>query len=203
MKKQRSNKGHKSAKANNNATVSVPRANIPSEVRTRMRLGVYYSQPVQANTPNTVRINDPLQLIPFWAVRSEPFEQYRVVGLRLHITPSVLASGTVTATDTRTYVTSLLESTGLPPTVTSFTSVLELPQSQIRPMNTANPRSMRSVSWRCHDLNGLIFNNVTQAPVANQVTLYTASNGSSPVTGWQFNLSGWIDVEFKGLALLG
>lgn len=195
-------KNKRARKGSQNATVGLPHANIPSEVRTRMRLGIYLSQGVQANTPNVTRLNDPLQVCPFWAVRSEPFEQYRIVGLRMHITPSVLASGSVSATDTRTYISALLESTGAPPTPSVFSSVLELPQAQIRPMNTANPRSMRTVSWRCRDLNALIFVNVTSAPAANQVNVFLASNGSSPVTGWQFNITGYIDVEFKGLAIL-
>jgi hypothetical protein len=166
-----------------------------------MKLGVYISVVVQANTPNATRVNDPFSLIPSFVNRSAPFEQYRIIGLRLHITPSVSASGTVSATDTRTYVSTLIESTSSPPAPTNFTEVMELPQADIRPMNTANPRSMKTVSWRCRDLNALIMSPVTNPPAANQVTLFLASNGSSPVTGWQFNVTGYLDIEFKGLTM--
>lgn len=185
-----------------NATTAIVRPSIPEEVRVRMRLGIYKSNVVNANTVFAQTINDPLTMVNNWSMRSAAFESYRVVGADIHIVPSVAASGTVSATDTRTYVTALVESQGPPVNPTNFVEIMELPQADVRPMNTANPRAHRRLRWRCRDLNGLIFTNTASAPLATSVTLFSSSNGSSPVTGWQFNISGYLDVEFKGIATL-
>lgn len=199
--KRHNNNNKRSRKpSKSNATTGVVRPAIPSEVRVRMRLGIYQSNVVNANTVLALPINDPITMVHNWSLRSAAFESYRVVGADINIVPSVAASGSVTATDTRTYVTALVESQGPPATPTNFIEILELPQADVRPMNTANPRAHRRLRWRCRDLNGLIFTNTAAVPAATTVTLFSSSNGSSPVTGWQFNVSGYLDIEFKGIA---
>lgn len=184
-----------------NAAVGIPRPSVPNEVRVRMRLGFNVLVPLNTSLVTTQTFNDPTSLLPDWAIRSDPFIAYRIVGLRFTAYPTTAVATAPSATDTRSYASALIESPiGAPSPPTSILSILELPQAQCRPMNTANPLSRRHFSWRCRDLNGLLFFPVAAVSTATNVVMYCGPIGSVAVTSWVLTCTGTIDVEFKGLS---
>lgn len=203
MTKQNSNRGKKNRnrgrRRKNLATPVVPSPAYPGDVRVKMRLGLSFTANINV-TPQVLVMNDVTTVVPNWSVRAADFQEYRVVGGVFHLQPRTTSTGTPTATDTKTWISAIFESVGLVIAPSYPYQVLELPNADVRPMNTANPRSAKRYVWRCKDLNALIFGPVSQSPVAQFVNLVTAQDNGISVTGWQVQVTGFLDVEFKGLA---
>lgn len=181
------------------ATPIVPSPAYPGDVRVKMRLGIGYNVNLTVSPLVTV-LNDVTTSVVNWSVRAADFLEYRVIGGVFHLQPRTTATGTPSATDTKTWLSAIFESVGLVPAVSLPDQILELPNCDVRPMNTANPRSGKRYNWRVKDLNALIFGPTSQAPVAQSLNLVTAQNNGAAITGWQLQVNGYVDVEFKGLA---
>jgi len=175
--------------------------NSPQEVIVTMNLGVQYSLALSsASTVTSADLNNPLVMVLDWVIRSNDFLTYRVVAVDIFAAPT--NSTAAPGTQTRQWVSALIEdSIGGSPVPTSANALVELPQSQLRPMDTSNVLYRRRIRWRCRDLNGLVYENVTSAPALRTVKLYTSVIGTSPLAaGWSISINGRITVEFKGLA---
>lgn len=184
--------------------LAVPRTPAPAysgDVRVRMRLGIGYGVNI-GPTANTSVLNDVTQSVINWNLRSADFQEYRVIGGVFHLTPRTQPTGTPTPTETKTWLSAIFESVGLPPSIGLADQILELPNADVRPMNTANPRSTKRFTWRVKDLNALLFGPVAQAPVAQFLNLVVGTNNGVAFSAWTLQVNGYLDVEFKGLATL-
>lgn len=176
--------------------------NNPEEVIVNLNLGCQALLPLSsASTVVFTNVNDPQTTVLDWVVRSSGFLTYRVVGFDIWLAPTAATAGT--ATPLRQWVSAIVEdSIGGSPNPSSANAVLELPQSQVRPMDTSNPLYRRHIRWRCRDLNALIYENVTAAPSLRTVKAFASVLGASAVTGWNIQMSGRLHVEFKGIVAL-
>lgn len=173
----------------------------PSEVTVRMKLGVNSSIPLSNEvTVNSIRINDPFAMVENFSVRGQDFATYRIHAIQLFMTPNS-TSTTITGSNTRQWASAILTS-ALSPLVNpaNISQLLELPQSQVRPMDLSNPLSRRRLFWRSSDVNALVYTNRSVAPEITTVTAYASVTGPA-ITGWSILITGWMEVEFKGLAV--
>lgn len=183
--------------------VRQPAASTPAEVIITLRLGFFRQLNFSAGVPTVVgiRLNDPVSLIDNWTLRASDFAAYRVVSL----------DATVTSVDTTTnsanrgicYASVLFTSTSTTPAPTSTTALLELPGAKVRPFSVDNPRSSCRYRWRATDLNSLIFGTTTSAPIAQYVYFYAGALNTVSSTGGtpSLDVSGWMQLEFKGLTI--
>lgn len=184
--------------------IADPRVQIkstPAEVTVRMRLGVNTSIPLNNEvTVNTVRINDPFVMVENFGQRGQDFATYRITQMQLFLTPNSTQT-TITGSNTRQWCSAILTSATAPiVSPSNISQLLELPQAQVRPMDLSNPLSRRRLFWRATDVNSLTYTNRSLQPELTTVQAYCSVTGPA-LTGWAILFTGWMEVEFKGLAV--
>lgn len=184
--------------------ITDPRVQIkstPSEVTVRMRLGINTSILLNNEvTVNTVRINDPFVMVENFGQRGQDFATYRIIQMQLFLTPNSTQT-TISGSNTRQWASAILTSATAPiVSPSSISQLLELPQAQVRPMDLSNPLSRRRVFWRATDVNSLTYTNRSLQPELTTVQAYCSVTGPA-LTGWSILFTGWMEVEFKGLAV--
>lgn len=189
----------KRSNAMNLAMIRSPKASTPNEVVVRMRLGYTTGAGAGAGAV-TFQVNNPLSIIPNWSARSVDFMAYRVVALMASVQPlDPTTVGTVTLPNIgKVYASALVTAANTFSPPTTFPNVLEYPSADIRPFNSNNPLSRRKFHWKTKDINALIFNGIAVAPLAEGVHLCVCTN--SAATTASYEVSGWMDIEFRGLA---
>jgi len=171
----------------------------PQEVLVTLNLGLQTQ--LTLTSPSTVAssvLNDPLSVVLDWAARSADFLTYRVVGLDVWVSPVSTGTSTPTVTQTKQWVSCLTELVDAITTPASANFLLELPQSQVRPMDTANPQYRRHLRWRCSDLNALLYGSCLNPPPGRKAVLSVSTTAA--IVGWSIQVHGRMTVEFKGLA---
>jgi len=166
-----------------------------------MRLGFITTQNLAGGPALAIRINDPGSYIPAWAARALDFLSYRIVAADVNVQPLDSLTAGELSNPNLTYAAVLQETVSPPPVPASAAAVLELPNSRLMPFNTANPRSTGRFRWRCRDLNALIYGPPASAPPASHVNLFVQMGGT-PNGIAKADISGWVDVEFRGIATL-
>jgi len=167
-----------------------------------MRLGFITSQALTGGVSLDLRVNDPITYIPGWVQRAGDFLSYRVVRLQVNLQPRDAIVAGQLANISSTYACVLQESVNAPPVVPpSAAAILELPGARLLPFSQNNPRSMTTYTWTCSDLNALIYGPINNVPPASYVNVFTQL-GNGPNGQPRIDLSGWLDVEFRGLATL-
>jgi len=174
----------------------------PSEVTVRMRLGVNTSIPLSGETTvNTVRINDPFVMVENFGQRGQDFAMYRITQMQLFFTPNSTQTS-ISGSNTRQWCSAILTSATAPlVSPSNITQLFELPQSQVRPMDLSNPLSRRRLFWRATDVNALAYTNRSLQPELTTVQAYCSVTGTTGLLGWSILITGWMEVEFKGLAV--
>jgi len=171
----------------------------PQEVLVTLNLGLQILIPL--STPSSVSsstLNDPLGVVLDWASRSADFLTYRVVAIDVWAAPVSTGATTPTVTQTKQWVSALTDLVDAVTTPATANFMLELPQSQIRPMDTANPQYRRHIRWRCSDLNSLLYGSTINPPPGRKAVFSCSTTAA--VTGWAIQVHGRMTVEFKGLA---
>lgn len=189
-------------KSNAIANPRVQVRSTPQEVLVRLRLGCSASIPLVFNTTvNSIRVNDPFAMVDNFSVRANDFVSYRILGMKLFLCPNssvTTVSGSSTTQWGSAVLTSALNSLTPP---SSLNQLMELPQAQLRPTDLGNPLSRRIVHWKASDVNALAYTNRGLAPELTTVTCYASWTRTTSLPNWEILITGWMDVEFKGLAV--
>lgn len=196
----------KQAKKKNNKRRPAPltRPPVAGEVLVRMRLGFVTTQVLTGSAALDIRVNDPIAYVPGWIQRAGDYLSYRVVRVQVYLQPkdSVNPGSGQLYNISATYSTVMTESVNAPPTIPpSAAAILELPGARLLPYSQNNPRSLTRFTWTCSDLNGLIYGPVGSPPPASYVNVF-AQIGNAPQGTARLDFNGWMDIEFRGIAVL-
>lgn len=177
----------------------VGKASVPDEVRARVRFGFVTTQTLTGGAAVSVRVNDPVSYIPSWGARAADFLTYRVVQVHCTVSPDDSITANVPANPCSLLISVVQDSVVAPPIPGSAAAILEYAGSKIVPYNPANPLSTTHFHWACRDLNALLYGPTNTAPPARFVNLFVQLG--QPGTGTpKCTITGWMDIEFKGLA---